>query len=131
MRVPFWPLLVVASAASAQQPLDPLRGAADTSAFRRLELPAANTIRTGSGAPGPDYWQQRVDYVIRASLDTAARTLRGEERITYHNNSPDTLRYLWLQLDQNLFRTDSRGSSGDGPARPLRCGRGARAASAS
>ena len=66
-------------------------------------------MRTGSGAPGHEYWQQRVDYVIRASLDTAARTLRGEERITYHNNSPDTLRYLWLQLDQNLFRTDSRG----------------------
>ena len=45
-------------------------GAPDTSAFRRLELPAPNTIRTGSGAPGPDYWQQRVDYVIRATLDT-------------------------------------------------------------
>jgi len=107
MRLPVWPLLLVASAATAQQPL--VRGAPDTSAFRRLELPAPNTMRTGSGAPGRDYWQQRVDYVIRASLDTASRTLRGEERITYHNNSPDTLRYLWLQLDQNLFRTDSRG----------------------
>ena len=109
MRLPVWPLLLVASAASAQQPADLARGAPDTSAFRRLELPAPNTMRTGSGAPGRDYWQQRVDYVIRASLDTASRTLRGEERVTYHNNSPDTLRYLWLQLDQNLFRTDSRG----------------------
>jgi hypothetical protein len=109
MRLPVWPLLLVASAATAQQPADLVRGAPDTSAFRRLELPAPNTVRTGSGAPGRDYWQQRVDYVIRASLDTASRSLRGEERITYHNNSPDTLRYLWLQLDQNLFRTDSRG----------------------
>jgi hypothetical protein len=51
-----------------------------------------------------------VDYVIRASLDTARKILTGEERITYTNNSPDTLHYLWLQLDQNLFRSDSRGS---------------------
>ena len=84
-------------------------GAPDTSAFRRLELPAPSAIRAGSGAPGPEYWQQRVDYVIRASLDTAARSLRGEERITYTNNSPDTLRYLWLQLDQNAFTPDGRG----------------------
>jgi len=66
--------------------------------------------RTGSGAPGARYWQQRVDYVIRARLDTTRKILTGEERITYSNNSPDTLRYLWLQLDQNLFRGDSRGS---------------------
>jgi hypothetical protein len=109
MRFPLWPLLLSASAATAQQSPEALRGAPDTSAFRRLELPTPTTIRTGSGTPGPDYWQQRVDYVIRATLDTAARTLRGEERITYTNNSPDTLRYLWLQLEQNRFRTDSRG----------------------
>jgi hypothetical protein len=109
MRFRVWPLLLSASAVSAQQPSDVLRGAPDTSAFRRLELPTPTTIRTGSGMPGPDYWQQRVDYAIRATLDTATRTLRGEERITYHNNSPDTLRYLWLHLEQNRFRTDSRG----------------------
>jgi hypothetical protein len=85
-------------------------GSPDTGAFRRLELPAPNAIRTGSGSPGPAYWQQRVDYVIRATLDTAARSLRGEERITYTNNSPDTLRYLWLQLDQNAFNSQSRGA---------------------
>jgi hypothetical protein len=67
-------------------------------------------LRTASGSPGPDYWQQRVDYVIRASLDTVAQTVTGEERITYTNNSPDTLRYLWIQLDQNLFNSSSRGS---------------------
>ena len=109
MRFGVWPLLLFASTVSAQQPTDPRRGAPDTSAFRRLELPAPTTIRTGSGMPGRDYWQQRVDYTIRATLDTGARSLRGEERITYHNNSPDTLRYLWLHLEQNRFRTDSRG----------------------
>ena len=82
----------------------------DHSAFRRLELAAPNIYRAASGAPGPRYWQQRVDYVIRATLDTTRKILTGEERITYSNNSPDTLRYLWLQLDQNLFRSDSRGS---------------------
>jgi peptidase M1-like protein len=82
----------------------------DPSPFRRLDLPAPNQIRTGAGTPGPEYWQQRVDYLIRASLDTVRQTVTGEERITYHNRSPDTLRYLWLQLDQNLFKSSSRGA---------------------
>ncbi len=80
------------------------------SPFERLDLPVPTAIRTAAGAPGPAYWQQRVDYVIRASLDTVAQRVRGEETITYHNRSPDTLRYLWIQLDQNLFRSSSRGS---------------------
>ena len=83
--------------------------------FRRLDLPTPNTIRTGERRPGPDYWQQRVDYVIRASLDTVAQRVTGEERITYTNNSPDTLRYLWLQLDQNLFNSSQPGLP---PVRP-------------
>jgi peptidase M1-like protein len=78
-------------------------------AFRRLELPSPNAVRAGSGEPGPGYWQQRADYVIRATLDTAGRSVRGEERITYTNNSPDTLRYVWLHLEQNLFNSESRG----------------------
>jgi peptidase M1-like protein len=82
----------------------------DRSPFRRLDLPTPNRLRSGSGAPGPDYWQQRVDYRIRASLDTVAQKVTGEERISYHNRSPDTLRYLWLQLDQNLFKSSSRGA---------------------
>jgi Peptidase family M1 domain len=82
----------------------------DQSPFRRLDLPTPDRIRTGAGAPGPEYWQQRVDYVIRASLDTVAQTVTGDERITYSNRSPDTLRYLWLQLDQNLFKSSSRGA---------------------
>ncbi|CAN5710443.1 M1 family metallopeptidase [soil metagenome] len=100
--------LFSASALSAQQ--TSTAGAPDTSVFRRLELPAPNSIRTGSGTPGPDYLQQRADYIIRAMLDTSARSLRGEARITYTNNSPDTLRYIWLQLDQNVFHSQSRGT---------------------
>jgi hypothetical protein len=82
----------------------------DTSPFRRLVLPTATLVRTGSGAPGPRYWQQRLDYTIRASLDTATHTIAGVETIHYANNSPDTLRYLWLQLDQNIYKASSRGA---------------------
>jgi hypothetical protein len=109
-------LLVIASPLAAQQSgagvppgKDTLPAHGDESPFRRLELPTPNTIRTGAGTPGPGYWQQRVDYVIRASLDTVAQRLTGEEQITYLNHSPDTLRYLWLQLDQNRFNSSSRG----------------------
>src|SRR5437016_4413485 len=82
----------------------------DTSPFRRLALPAPTLIREGSGAPGPRYWQQHADYTIRASLDTATHTIAGADTIRYTNNSPDTLRYLWLQLDQNIYRASSRGA---------------------
>ena len=109
-------VFLLASPAAAQEsttvqaPDDSTRSLGDVSPFRPLDLPTPNAMRTGSGAPGPEYWQQRVDYVIRASLDTVAQTVTGEERITYTNNSPDTLRYLWIQLDQNLFNSRSRGS---------------------
>jgi hypothetical protein len=82
----------------------------DTSPFRRLELPAPTLIREGSGLPGPRYWQQRADYTIRASLDTVTHTIAGSETIRYTNNSPDTLGYVWLQLDQNIYKADSRGA---------------------
>jgi peptidase M1-like protein len=72
------------------------------SVFRPLELPSPNEYRTGSGRPGPRYWQQRADYRIAATLDTARRQLRGRETIRYSNNSPDTLPYLWMYLDQNI-----------------------------
>jgi hypothetical protein len=64
-------------------------------------LPTPNEYRTASGAPGPKYWQQRVDYNIKCELDEPNLTLKGSETITYYNNSPDVLTYLWLQLDEN------------------------------
>lgn len=64
-------------------------------------LPTPNEYRTASGAPGNKYWQQRADYVITCELDEKERRLFGKETITYINNSPDELRYLWLQLDEN------------------------------
>src|SRR5881296_1277449 len=80
---------------------------ADTSPFRALPLPAANRVRAASGAPGPDYWQQRADYVIRATLDTTGSVIRGTERIHYENHSPDTLRFVWVQIEQNIFAKNS------------------------
>ena len=100
--------------AALQQPASPSAlppQVGDTSPFRRLVLPAPTLIREGSGRPGPRYWQQRADYVIRAALDTATHTIAGSETIRYANNSPDTLGYLWLQLDQNIYRADSRGAA--------------------
>jgi hypothetical protein len=105
-------MLALTLVLALQQPtLPPLPAArTDTSPFRRLALPAPNLLREGSGRPGPQYWQQRVDYTIAVSLDTATHTIAGRETIRYTNHSPDTLQYLWLQLDQNLFREDSRGT---------------------
>src|SRR6476620_3531483 len=64
-------------------------------------LPTPNEYRTASGAPGPKYWQQRADYDIKCELDEANYKLTGSETITYFNNSPDVLTYIWLQLDEN------------------------------
>jgi hypothetical protein len=73
------------------------------SMFRPIDQwPDATSMRTASGFPGRDYWQQRADYRIEAALDTMTHSLRGSERITYHNESPDALDFLWLQLDQNV-----------------------------
>ncbi|WP_169472281.1 M1 family metallopeptidase [Pedobacter hiemivivus] len=70
-----------------------------------------NEYRSASGAPGPKYWQNRADYSIIANLDEVKNTVSGTVTITYKNNSPDRLPFLWLQLDQNLFSTDSRGNT--------------------
>jgi hypothetical protein len=75
----------------------------DRSAFRPIEdWPDPNDQRNAAGSPGPDYWQQEVDYAIQTSLDTTNHVVSGSGRITYHNNSPDELRYFWVQLDQNV-----------------------------
>jgi hypothetical protein len=70
-----------------------------------------NEIRNGNGAPGPKYWQNRADYTIHAALLEKDTMVKGDVSINYTNNSPDTLNYLWLQLDQNLFKADSRGAA--------------------
>lgn len=78
--------------------------------FAPMDLPAPSSVRTADGRPGPDYWQQRADYTIKTSLDTVAGRVSGSETITYTNNSPEQLDHLWLQLDQNLSKQESRGS---------------------
>ena len=80
---------------------------ADTSPFRPLALPAPTPVRSASGAPGPRYWQQRADYTLQATLDTAKSVLRGSGRIYYVNRSPEPLSFVWVQLDQNLFAPGS------------------------
>lgn len=79
--------------------------------FRQLEeiLPTPTGTRTASGAPGRDYWQQRADYEIAVTLDEVEKQITGELTLTYHNNSPDTLDYLWIQLDRNRFDPHSAG----------------------
>ena len=78
------------------------------SPFRPLDLATPNTIRTGAGLPGPDYWQQKVDYRIEATLDPATQRLTGSETIRYHNNSPHALAVLWLALDANMCHPESK-----------------------
>lgn len=77
--------------------------------FRQLDeiLPTANNVRIASGAPGPEYWQQEVDYVIDVTLDDAKQIIRGNEAIAYKNRSPHALSFLWLQVDSNIYRLDS------------------------
>ena len=69
-------------------------------------LPTPNEYRTASGAPGPKYWQQRADYDIRCELNENAPSITGSETITYYNNSPDALTFLWFQLDENIYSKD-------------------------
>jgi hypothetical protein len=77
-------------------------------------LPTPNEYRTASGAPGPKYWQQRADYDIKATLDEKKLLLSGAETVTYYNNSPDVLTYLWLQLDENEHSSTKNAGYPDG-----------------
>ena len=77
-------------------------------------LPTPNEYRTASGAPGTKYWQQRADYDIKATLDEKNLMLHGAETITYFNNSPDVLTYIWLQLDENEHSTTKNAGYPDG-----------------
>ncbi len=73
-------------------------------------FPTPNTFRTAAGSPGRDYWQQKADYDIKAELDDTNQSITGTEKITYTSNAPEELRYLWLQLDQNVFAKNSDGN---------------------
>lgn len=79
--------------------------------FRQLEevLPTPNDYRSASGAPGHEYWQQQADYDIEVTLDDENQSISGKEKVTYHNNSPLALNYLWFQLDQNRWKSHSFG----------------------
>ena len=77
--------------------------------FAPLSLPEpVNSYRSSNGAPGPAYWQNEADYEMHAGIDTAAKVLTNDEVITYTNNSPDALNSLWIHLEQNIYRQDSR-----------------------
>ena len=82
-------------------------GVGDTSIFAPLVLPSPNMYRSGSGAPGPRYWQNRADYDLKATLDTGTQSVRGDLRVRYTNNSPDTLSFVWFQVEQNAFKDSS------------------------
>ena len=104
-------LLVLANTIAAgalASPVEQTKGTFEDK-FRQLDevLPTPNGYRTASGAPGHAYWQQKVDYDIAVELDDAGKRIVGSGTVTYTNNSPDTLRYLWVQLDQNRFARHS------------------------
>jgi hypothetical protein len=101
----FFNLLIVA-VSLAQSTYDPKE------AFNPQFYPyPGNDFRSASGEPGPKYWQNRADYKINCTLDTTKNTVSGDVELTYTNNSPDNLKFLWLQLDQNIYKKDSRGSA--------------------
>jgi hypothetical protein len=102
--------LPVAAQSSAGARAFDSTGVGDTSMFAPVTLPTPNSYRLGSGAPGPKYWQNRADYDIDASLDTSKTTLTGKLKLRYTNNSPDTLRYVWMQMEQNAFKDKSLNS---------------------
>jgi hypothetical protein len=104
---------LMAQAGGAQRPPRPAfdpTGVGDTSMFAPLDLARGTIYRTGSGAPGPKYFQQRADYDLHGTLDTAAKSLHGEMTLRYTNNSPDTLRFVWFQTEQNAFSNGSLNS---------------------
>jgi hypothetical protein len=101
-------LLIVTSAGLSAQGWE-------VSPFRPLELPGPNIYRSGSGRPGPGYWQQEVDYRIEVTLDPARNELRGRADVAYQNRSEDVLPYLWLHAEQNMCAPGSLTSQLDQP----------------
>lgn len=110
----------IGMAQETESPAEKPQGHYNYSKFRQLkqELPTPNVFRTASGAPGPEYYQQRADYKMDIVLDDENQRIYGEEVVTYYNNSPDDLDYLWVQLDQNIRSPDAvtNDVKGEGPA---------------
>jgi hypothetical protein len=105
-------------AAAAAAPVDAFRRPGPRSAqtiFSPLDLPTPGRVRAASGLPGPDYWQQRADYRIEATLDADAHTIDARARITYSNYSPEPLPFLWIHLEQNAFTSSSINAHVAGP----------------
>ncbi|MDA8743358.1 M1 family metallopeptidase [Rubripirellula amarantea] len=110
LRFLFLGLLLMASTSACVAQVLPNEKHGDSQdKFFQIEswLPTPSNTRTASGAPGPDYWQQRADYEIDVTLDDQDQAIRGSAKILYHNHSPHALSYLWIQLDQNRFRSGS------------------------
>jgi len=111
-------LFLFAAVTFAQEPVTKEKepGHENQSKFKQLyeEFATPNTYRSASGAPGPDYYQQQADYVMDIRLDDKNAKIFGEETITYTNNSPDDLEYLWVQLDQNIRTKDSKAALKNG-----------------
>ena len=107
--------------AQEEAPKEKEQGHTNQSSFKQLyeEFSTPNTYRSASGAPGPDYYQQQANYVMNIELDDKNHRISGEETITYINNSPDDLEFLWVQLDQNVREKDSKARLKNGDGVPL------------
>ena len=107
--------------AQEEQPKEREPGHTNQSKFKQLyeEFSSPNTYRGASGNPGPDYYQQQADYKMKIELDDKKHWIYGEETITYTNNSPDDLEFLWVQLDQNIRKKDSKALLKNGGGVPL------------
>ncbi|MFP9115727.1 M1 family metallopeptidase [Flavobacterium sp. RHBU_3] len=101
----FWFIGLTAITAFAQETDPTNQEKFDDIMYRR-----GNTYRAASGIPGPEYWQNHADYVIEAELDDVSNTLKGKLTMTYHNNSPQDLYYIWMYAEQNRFTENSRGT---------------------
>ena len=114
-------LLSVSVIFSQEEKSSPQKDTSNRSQFEQMyeEFATPNMFRTASGAPGPAYYQQQADYKIDVELDDANQKLYGVETITYTNNSPDDLDYLWVQLDQNVRKKDSPSALRDGEGVPI------------
>ena len=110
-RFLFLAVLAIFAVRSQAQKADSMAVYDQHKVFSPLFYPPGNIYRSASGMPGPKYWQNRADYKLNVSLDTVKKSVSGTALISYTNNSPDPLTFLWLQVDQNIYKEDSRGEA--------------------